>query len=68
MLSPALGVHSVSLESVFARCQVDGEPNATDRASVLQMYVCTGLFMAENRIGPSNVELHNSDTSRLPGE
>jgi hypothetical protein len=39
---------------------------STARADVLQMDAngCTGLFMGENRISPSNVELHNCRKSR----
>jgi len=65
MLSLILGIHSVSLESVFMRYQVDGEPNATFHGScwrVANGYA--GLFMAENHIDPPSVELHNYQSSQ----
>jgi len=65
MLSLILGIHSVPLGSVFVMCQVDGEPNATFHGSCQHAANgYTGLFMAENCVGPSNIELHNYQSSR----
>jgi len=65
MLSLILEIHPVSLESVFVRCQIDCEPNATFRGSCRRAAGgYTGLFMAEGRIDPPNVELHNYQSSQ----